>query len=301
MRVTRSFALAVVTGAIVFGSAGLAGADHDTGSQPADPPGGVLVPGGDPDSGSGGNGPGEVGNGPGGGGPADDGPGDGGNGDGGDGPGEGADGDGRDERRGGGNDRRPCNDDRRSRAELAVDPGYPGAEGVARGDPPTWSLGDGGVGGPPGWIGHRSHCEDPPQAPTNPGRPPRSEPDVHADPEHGDTRSGSEAAPTDSPGPQAADEPGGPRPEPTPDPATESTVHPSDGRPASHGSSAPAPAPSLQRAEAGTGDGDDDGAAAGSASDDGGLGFGGGLLLIGGGGLLAAAAAAILAARTRRT
>ncbi|MBB3050697.1 hypothetical protein FHS23_001692 [Prauserella isguenensis] len=295
---TRSFALAVVTGAMVFGSAGLAGADQNAGPPPTDPPGGVLVPGDDHGSDSGGNGRGGVGNGPDGGGHGPDGGGhDAG------GPADGGSGEGADERRGGDDDRRPCQDDRRSRGELAVDPDHVASGRGTGGDELEWDLGEGGFDGPPGWVGRWSQCEDPPQAPTDPGTPPRSEPDhdVHADPDRGDTGPGPEAGPTGAPNPHAADEPGVSAPESTAGSTTDSTAQPADGSPPAHGSSAPVSTPVLQRAETGTGDGDDGAAAAGGASDDGGIGFGGGLLLIGGGGLLAAAAAAILAARTRRT
>ncbi|MBB3663871.1 hypothetical protein FB384_002775 [Prauserella sediminis] len=291
MRVTRSFALAVVTGAAVFGSAGVAGAGQDAGHPRGD--GGVIVRGLD-DLGpvDPGEGPGE---------PA------GGKGDRGDGDDDRGGGKGGHERRGGDNDRPLCEDERMHRGELAVDPDRSRRGQVFDRETADWDLGDGGPGGTQGWFNHWKHCVETPPAPENPGQPPKSEPDadVHADPDRGGT--GDDGAESEAgPGTEHTAQPessvdGAPAEPPGQPTADRQPQDPAGEESEKHLPSSAAPAPSVQRADADSDAGSDDGAAAaGAGSDDGGMGFGGGLLLIGGGGLLAAAAAAVLAVRTRR-
>ncbi|GAA1215277.1 hypothetical protein [Prauserella alba] len=293
MRVTRSLAVAVVTGAVVFGSAGIASAGQDSGIPHGD--GGVVVQGKDDrDPVDRGEDPGEPAGGE-------------------DGLGGGDDrrgrGDGGHERRGGDSDRPLCEDDRMHRGELAIDPDR--ARGASGWDEADWDLGDGRLGGKQGWFSHWTHCVETPPAPDNPGQPPKSEPDadVHAGPDDdggddgSESESGSDSDTDSGPEVERTERPeshvdGAPA-EPTRDATADR--HPQDpagGHSVNHDASSAAPAPSMQRADAGP---DDDGAAAAaSGSDDGEMGLGGALLLIGGGGLLAAAAATLLAARTRR-
>lgn len=285
MRVSRSFALAVATGAIVFGSAGLANADQDVRAHSGGPRGDdVLVenhehahPGDRRDDG------GEAGGGQGL-----------------DGRGDGASGEDSEERRRGENDQQPCEGEPIYRGEIVPDPGdvRTGQEDSGEADR---NLGEGGSGGPPG----RTDCSDPPAAPATPGKPLRAEPStqVHTDPGGDDSAddprsrsgAGSDIERTTPRVSRSGAETGEVRSDGT---SASETGAPTVGQPVSRGASASAPVASVQRADAGSDD--DDGAAAAGDGGDGGIGIGGGVLLIGGGGLVAAAAAAVLAARTRR-